>query len=340
MQADCTYVQDCAGMPDESEPQHGAARPGVPPHLYYVQELHDGGDRAPSSSTSRSTGVAPAGVRAGQRHRRHPHHVAARPAPQLLSRARRASASACEAHVVPGAGRRTRARRPARSGRAGGRARCCTQHVESNLTIGVAWGSTMAAVSRHLVAKPVHDATIVQVNGVGQHAHHRASLYASEILSRFGDGIRRRRRAVPRAGLLRRPRYEGAPCGASGARGGSSTCSRRWDSSSSASGRRTRGSRAASYAGGYLEPADRADLASDGVVGDVATVFYRQDGSSEGIRLNTRATGPDFDALRRVVRRCCVVSGVSKVDEPARRAGGGARDRPGDRRGDGASADG
>ena len=67
------------------------------------------------------------------------------------------------------------------------------------------------------------------------------------------------------------------------------------------------------YQGGYLERADYEALSRDGVVGDVATVFYRADGSTEGIALNERATGPDFSVLRRAPRRVCVVSGRAKI---------------------------
>ena len=48
-------------------------------------------------------------------------------------------------------------------------------------------------------------------------------------------------------------------------------------------------------------------------VGDVATVFFRADGSTDGIPLNERSTGPDFAVLRRTPRRICVVSGSSKL---------------------------
>jgi deoxyribonucleoside regulator len=67
------------------------------------------------------------------------------------------------------------------------------------------------------------------------------------------------------------------------------------------------------YQGGYLERADYEGLSREGVVGDVATVFYRSDGTSEGIALNERATGPDFAVLRRAPRRICVVSGRAKL---------------------------
>ncbi len=49
------------------------------------------------------------------------------------------------------------------------------------------------------------------------------------------------------------------------------------------------------------------------MVGDLATVVYREDGSFDGIPLNERASGPDPSMLRKVARRICVVSGESKV---------------------------
>ena len=68
------------------------------------------------------------------------------------------------------------------------------------------------------------------------------------------------------------------------------------------------------YAGGYLDEEDLNILANSDVVGDVATVFFRGDGSSDGITLNERSTGPDLAQLRQVRRRICVVSGASKIN--------------------------
>ena len=39
--------------------------------------------------------------------------------------------------------------------------------VDSNAVIGVAWGSTLSSVSRHLARKTTHDSVIVQLNGAG-----------------------------------------------------------------------------------------------------------------------------------------------------------------------------
>jgi DNA-binding transcriptional regulator LsrR (DeoR family) len=67
------------------------------------------------------------------------------------------------------------------------------------------------------------------------------------------------------------------------------------------------------YTGGYLDAADLRSLAHEGVVGDVATVFFREDGSADGIALNERSTGPEHARIRGVEHRFCVVSGPSKA---------------------------
>jgi DNA-binding transcriptional regulator LsrR (DeoR family) len=67
------------------------------------------------------------------------------------------------------------------------------------------------------------------------------------------------------------------------------------------------------YVGGYLSRDDYRSLREDGAIGDVATVFFRADGSWKDIRLNARSTGPGLDRLRRVPRRVCVVSGTAKL---------------------------
>lgn len=61
------------------------------------------------------------------------------------------------------------------------------------------------------------------------------------------------------------------------------------------------------------DDADFAALGASHVVGDVATVFYREDGSTDNIPMNDRASGPDFETLRHASRRICVVAGASKI---------------------------
>ena len=67
------------------------------------------------------------------------------------------------------------------------------------------------------------------------------------------------------------------------------------------------------YAGGYLSDPEFNALEESGIVGDVATVFYRGDGTWSDISLNARSSGPDLGLIRKTARRLCVVSGKSKL---------------------------
>lgn len=190
-------------------------------------------------------------------------------------------------------------------------ARLLNGFVDANSTIGVAWGSTMTAVSRHLVRQELQNAVVVQMNGAGN-TQTTGIDYASKILQRFGDayGAQIQQFAVPAF-------FDNA-----------ATKDALWQERSV---RRVLDIQARMdlaifsvgspfsevpshvYIGGYLEEDDHKSLTADGVVGDVATVFFRPNGTSDDITLNARASGPDLENLRRVARRVCVVSGIQKL---------------------------
>ncbi|BDZ53820.1 hypothetical protein GCM10025870_08930 [Agromyces marinus] len=160
-------------------------------------------------------------------------------------------------------------------------ARILSRFIDSNQTIGVAWGSTMSAMSRHLTPKATHNSEIVQLNGAGN-LRTTGILYASELLRRFGDAFGARVQQFPVPAFFDDPATKEAF----------------WRERST---RRLLDLQAAMdvaifgigspfaevpshvYQGGYLERADYEALSGDGVVGDVATVFYRSDGSTDGI---------------------------------------------------------
>ncbi|MGW9412498.1 sugar-binding transcriptional regulator [Arthrobacter cupressi] len=184
--------------------------------------------------------------------------------------------------------------------------------VDSNAIIGIAWGATISAVSRHLSRKITHDSIVVQLNGAGN-MQTTGITYASDIMRRFGIAYGARVEQFPVPAFFDH----------------ASTKTAMWKERSV---RRVLdlqdrmsiaifgvGSVDSSYpshvyAGGYLDENDLKLLAGSDVVGDVATVFFRADGSSDGITLNERSTGPSHEQLRQVRRRICVVSGASKID--------------------------
>ena len=67
------------------------------------------------------------------------------------------------------------------------------------------------------------------------------------------------------------------------------------------------------YVAAYLDEPDLQELADAGAIGDIATVFYRADGSFADIPFNKRASGPNLAITRKVKSAICVVSGLGKV---------------------------
>ena len=183
--------------------------------------------------------------------------------------------------------------------------------VDSNMVIGVAWGSTVGAISRHLVAKPVHNTVVVQLNGAGN-TQTTGIDYASEILQRFSSAYSAQIQQFPVPAFFDDPRTkEGLWRERSTKR--LLDIQARLDLALFGLGSPFAEIPSQVYIGGYLDAEDYRSLSEDGAVGDVATVFYRPDGTSSDIALNSRASGPSLDRLRKVARRVCVVSGVQKL---------------------------
>ncbi len=190
-------------------------------------------------------------------------------------------------------------------------ARTLGQFFASNMTIGVAWGSTIDAVSRHLYAKEIHHTEVVQLNGAGN-VRSSGVDYASEILQRFVAAYGSQAHQFPVPAFFDDPATKQAM----------------WRERSIQRVVKLQahvdialfsiGSPQATvpshvYKGDYLDDEDYATLTQSGVVGDIATVFFRADGSSDNISINARSSGLGFDELRKVPRRICVVAGRAKL---------------------------
>ncbi len=190
-------------------------------------------------------------------------------------------------------------------------ARLLPRFLDSNVTIGIAWGSTMTAVSRHLVPMELRNVEVVQLNGAGN-TRTTGIVYASEILRRFGKAYGAHVQQFPIPAL-----FDHASTKAALWRERSTwrvlEVQSRVDVAVFGLGSPLAAVPSHVYIGGYLEPADYAELEEQHVVGDIATRFYRIDGSDDGIPLNLRSTGPDLAAIRRYGRRIGVVSGEAKL---------------------------
>ncbi|OUE19532.1 Deoxyribonucleoside regulator [Clavibacter michiganensis] len=190
-------------------------------------------------------------------------------------------------------------------------ARMLTQYVDSNMVVGVAWGSTVSAVSRYLVPKPTHNTLVVQLNGAGN-VRTTGIMYASEILRRFGKAYGATVQQFPVPAFFDDPATKLALWRERSTKR-VLELQERMDMVLFGVGSPVALVPSHVYSGGYLERSDQRALDADGVVGDVSTVFFREDGSSADIAINARASGPDLATIRKAPRRVCVVAGSSKA---------------------------
>ena len=183
--------------------------------------------------------------------------------------------------------------------------------VESNQKVGLAWGSTLNAVSRALVPQSTTGTVFVQLNGSGNIGT-EGLAYSSDMLRRFADAFDARVEQFPVPAFFDDPRTREAFWRERTTRR-VLHLQARLDVAIFSVGSPTAEVPSHVYHGEYLDRNDYQSLMNDDVVGDIATVFYRADGSTNNITLNERGTGPDFRVLRRTPRRVCIVSGSAKI---------------------------
>ncbi len=183
--------------------------------------------------------------------------------------------------------------------------------VSDGMTIGVAWGTTLSAVVKYLQPRDVSGTTVVQLNG-GANKSTSGIPYVGSIISEvaeaFGSAVVHF--PVPtffdyaetRQSMWRERSVQSVL-----------DVQAQLDMVVFGVGSLTGPVRSHVYSAGYLDAHDFEELRAERVVGDVCTVFLREDGSFLDIALNARATGPTPAELQRVPRRFCVVAGVAKA---------------------------
>jgi deoxyribonucleoside regulator len=182
---------------------------------------------------------------------------------------------------------------------------------DSDMVLGVAWGTTLSAIAGHLSRKPTRGSAVVQLNGAANDRTFGVD-YVSDLVSGFARAFdaavhlfpvpaffdyAETRRAMWRERSVARVL----------------DVQRRADMVLFSIGAISGELPSHVYSAGYLDPDDITRLSDEGVVGDVCTVFLRADGTFRDLALNDRATGPTPDELRRIPRRVCAVAGDAKV---------------------------
>ncbi len=191
-------------------------------------------------------------------------------------------------------------------------ARMVSGWFDSDMVLGVAWGTTLAAIAKHLSKKPTRGSSIVQLNGAANNRTFGVD-YIGSLISRFGSAFDARVHLFPVPAFFDYAATREAMWHErSVAR--VLDVQRRVDIALFSIGALTGEVPSHVYSAGYLEPEDIETLDDEGVVGDVCTVFLRADGTYEDLSLNQRATGPTPKELKRMPRRVCAVAGDNKVE--------------------------
>ncbi|WP_127132071.1 sugar-binding transcriptional regulator [Georgenia sp. SYP-B2076] len=213
------------------------------------------------------------------------------------------------AHVVPVRQGATEVERLDRVTRVAGR--LVSGWMEPGAVLGVAWGTTIAAVVRHLVPRRVPGSAVVQLNGAANQAT-SGIPYAGSILTAAAEAFDARVHHFPVPAFFDFAATKEAMW--------RERSVRRVLAVQGQVGIALFGAGALSgplashvYEGGYFGAEDLANLRAEGVVGDICTVLLREDGSYADIALNARATGPTPRELAALPRRVCVAAGVAKV---------------------------
>ncbi len=183
--------------------------------------------------------------------------------------------------------------------------------IGDGAVVGVAWGTTTAAVAAQLRRRDLAGVRVVGLNG-GANDSTTGVPYVGSILQRFAAAFQGEEQLLALPAFFDR----------------ASTRAAMWEERSTQHMLKSRrqctiavfgiGALASAqqshvYTANYLRPADFAELEAAHVVGDVCTVMMREDGSWRDIPLNQRATGMTPDELRELPRRVCVVSGASRA---------------------------
>ncbi|WP_230593483.1 sugar-binding transcriptional regulator [Rhodococcoides fascians] len=190
--------------------------------------------------------------------------------------------------------------------------RLLTSFFESDMVMGVAWGTTVSAVSRKLAPKRTHNSSVVQLNGAANMRTTGVS-YATDIIRTFADAYGAAAQGFPVPAFFDYPETRQHLWRERSIRR-VLELQDRMNLAVFSIGVMSGAVPSHVYSAGYLEREDRAELQRDGVVGDIATVFLRSDGSYNRIALNDRSSGPSLDRLKAVPRRVAIVAGESKLD--------------------------
>lgn len=186
-----------------------------------------------------------------------------------------------------------------------------TDSVADGMLIGAAWGVTLSNIIPYLEPRPLHNATIVQMNG-GTNARDTSSQHMTSILMAMSKNFDAAVVQFPVPAFFD---YAATKQAMWRERSVQSVLALHAKLDLAIFGIGAVGARIPShvYSAGYLSSAEMTQCRAQGVVGDVCTVLLREDGTYADLEINQRASGLTPDELQRIPTRIGVVADPSRA---------------------------
>lgn len=185
------------------------------------------------------------------------------------------------------------------------------QCIESGMILGVAWGGTINLVAANLTPKSLVGVQVVQLNG-GEIVSHPSANHPGGLITQFAKNYEAKAHLFPVPTFFDYPETKQALWRERSIQQ-ILELHRQADILLYTIGSSRGHLMSATYMGNYLQESDFQEMEEHGIVGDIANIMIRQDGSYEGIPLNERACGPSLELFRKAGKSICVVSGYNKL---------------------------
>lgn len=185
------------------------------------------------------------------------------------------------------------------------------QLMESDLILGIAWGQTVTQIASRLTPKALVNAHVVQLNG-GENISNLGVQNAGELVAHFANNYEATAHLFPVPTFFDYPETKEALWRERSIQR-ILKMQERADVLVYSIGTLADGTTSAFYRSQYLDDDDHREMRANRVVGDIANIMIRADGSYRDIPLNARACGPDLSLFQNVSRAICVVSGLNKI---------------------------
>jgi deoxyribonucleoside regulator len=186
--------------------------------------------------------------------------------------------------------------------------------IDDNSTLGVSWGTTMQAATKHLRSRPVKNMTVVQLNGGVSKAE--LDTHASEIAGKMGENYHATPYLLPLPAIVDNPELKTAIISD---RHIAKTLKLAREADIAAFTVGAFGSNCVLVKADYFESDEVQDLIDQGAVADICSRLIKADGSICSLALDQRTIGIELEELKAKPYSIAVAGGPDK--EQAVKAG-------------------